>query len=421
MSQGKDLNGGGAQLSDFLAVSLLARVYPRAVVDQILTLEGVNSKRVRAFPALAGVYYCMGLSLYPEQSYEAVFTAISQGLAWGSTSGHSGSGVVKSAISKVRTKLGSAPLERLARQCCVPLAHIQRHPHAFFAGRRVVAIDGSTLELADERANVAAFGYPGSRTGQTAYPHARCAVLVECATHAVLSANIGPYNTSEWQVCQPLLKCLDPSMLCLADRGFNGFAAWQAARATGAQLLWRVAKDRQLPMIKRLGDGSYLSKIVPSKRKPIEPNNTKAFSQPSRDPTQAITVRVIEYELPNHAERYRLVTSLLDEIEAPGEQLAALYHQRWQVEAVFDELKTHLVNGRRVLRSKTPQLVRQEFYGWVLAHFAVRWLMHEAADHARLRQDELSFTAHVNLLKQSLPLSGAFPPRAKRKAPALVA
>ena len=280
------------QLTDFLSVRLLARVYPRSVIDRILTEHGVNSQRVRSFPALVGVYYCMGLSLYPEQSYEAVFAAVSQGLAWGSASGHSDARVVKSAISKLRTKLGAAPLEQLARICCVPLAQIERHPQAFFAGLRVVAIDGSTLELPDEPANAAAFGYPGSRTEQTAYPHARCAVLVECATHAVLGANIGAYGTSEWDICQPLLKHLNPSTLCLEDRGFNGCKRRQAARATGAQLLWRVAKDRQLPVIERLRDGSFLSKIVPSKRSLAGQTggDTQAVNIPSRDPSHAITV-----------------------------------------------------------------------------------------------------------------------------------
>ena len=415
MSQGKPLRADGAQLTDFLAVSLLARVYPTKIVDSILNEQGLSSKRVRSFPATAGVYYCMGLSLYPEQAYESVFQAVSQGLAWRSPGAHSGDGVVKSAISKVRTKLGSAPLEKLVQTCCQPLGRIDAHPQAFFAKRRIVALDGSTLELPDERANAQAFGYPGSRTGWAAYPHARCAILVECATHAVLAAELGPYNTPERELCLPLFKRLEPGMLCLADRGFNGFEVWQQALSSGADLLWRMAKDRQFPVVKLLSDGTYISQIRPSR------NRAKGDAKSMDKNTAPISIRVVEYELPNQPERYRLVTSLLDEHEAPGLELAALYHQRWQVEAVFDELKTHLNQNRRVLRSKTPALVRQEFFGWILAHYAVRWLMHEAADQAGILHAELSFIATVQLVKQSQPLSGAFPPSAVGEKTSVVA
>ena len=161
--------------------------------------------------------------------------------------------------------------------------------------------------------------------------------------------------------------------------------------ASGSDLLWRCAKNRQLPVHKALSEGSYLSALAATRRSPA------GVSRTIKDAAQGVVVRVIEYSLPGSEERYRLITSLLDEREAPALELAALYHQRWQVGAVFDELKTHLRQQRRVLRSKTPDLVRQEFYGWVLAHFAVRWLMHEVASQAQLGHDRLSFTAHVNL------------------------
>ncbi len=414
MSQGKTLGTSGARLADYLSASLLARVFPTSEVHAVLDQAGVNSQRVRAFPAVAGVYYCMGLSLYPEQAYESVFAAVAEGLAW-SAGAATPAPVAKSAISKLRTKLGYAPLQALVQRCCKPLADPVHHPQGFYAGRRIVAIDGSKFEVPDEAQNKVAFGYPGSRTGQSGYPQAQSAVLVECATHAILAANIGAYRVAEWEICQPLLGSLGPGMLCLADRGFNGFEQWQAARATGADLLWRCAKNRQLPVHKVLSDGSYLSALAATQR------NATGVSKTIKDAAQGVVMRVIEYSLPASQERYRLITSLLDEREAPALELAALYHQRWQVEAVFDELKTHLRQQRRTLRSKTPDLVRQEFYGWVLAHYAVRWLMHEVASRAQLGHERLSFTAHVNLLKRAQPRSGAFPPRATQKTPALVA
>lgn len=401
MARTKAVLGSGARLSDYLSAGLLARVYPVELIEEILNAHGVNSHRIRSLPAPVMAYYCMALSLYPEAAYEAVFAVIAQGLAW-TGAGAAIPTVAKSSLSAARSKLGVAPLKALHAQACVPLADPQRQPDAFYAGLRLVAIDGSNFELADEAANAQAFGYPGSRTGHACYPQAQCAVLVECATHAILGASLDTYRSAEWAVCEPLLEHMDASMLCMADRGFNGYRYWQAARATGAQLLWRCASNRQLPVVKALSDGSYLSVIYPDAK-------SKRIKQ------GGITLRVIEYALPGMPDalpRYRLLTTLLDPLQAPALELATLYQQRWQVEAVFDELKTTLAQRRRVLRSKTPEGVRQEFYGWVLAHYAVCWLMHQTCDAHRVKQRSLSFTGHVQLIRRTLPHSGAFPPSA---------
>lgn len=409
MARTKASLGEGARLSDFLSASLLARVFPADEVAACLDKYGRNSQRLRSFPAVAGVYYCMALSLYPEAAYEEVFAAVVQGLAW-SEGAAAPPSVTKSSISGLRSRIGSEPLAELMGRCCVPLADERIHPAAFYRGLRLVALDGSNFEVPDQADNVRAYGYPGSRTGHAGYPQAQCAVLVECATHAILDANIGAYRDSEWQVCAPLLRSLGPGMLCLADRGFNGFEHWRRARASGAHLLWRCMTKRQLPVKQALADGSYLSVIYPS-------------DAHKRRGEGGAPVRVVEYSLAGVADaqpRYRLLTSLSDPHQAPALELAALYHQRWQIEAVFDELKTHLRQSRRVFRSKTAELVRQEFYGWVLAHYAVRWLMHEASQRHRLRHDSLSFTRHVHLIRREQPRSGAFPPNAPPRKAALV-
>lgn len=411
--------GTGARLSDYLSASLLARIYPPQLIAEILDEAGCNSQRIRTLPAVSGVYFCIALSLYPEAAYEQVFAVVSQGLSW--MQGRDADvSIAKSSISEMRGKLGVVPLQKLIKRCCKPLADKKLHPDAFYAGYRLVAIDGSNMDVADEDDNINTFGYPGSRTGHAGYPQAQCAILVECASHAVFAANLGAYRASEWSICEPLLDSLDDSMLCLADRGFNGYKHWQVAMATGAQLLWRCASNRKLPVVKMLSDGSYLSAIYPS----------DTLSTKKRRATNAgITVRVIDYALPNaimtnasapQNPRYRLITTLLDDIKAPARELAALYHQRWEVEAVFDELKVHLRQNRRVLRSKTAALVRQEFYGWVLAHYAVRWLMHQAASEHRLRDRDLSFTANVALMRIAQPQSGAFPPSKAEKAKVVV-
>ncbi len=400
MARTKATLGSGARLSDYLSASLLAKVFPAARVHEALDAHGCNSQRIRRFPAVAGVYYTMALSLYPEAAYEEVFSVVAQGLAWAGGASQP-KPVSKSSISTLRTRTGSAPLRELIRACCFPMADPLRQPQAFYRGLRLMAIDGSRIELADEADVVQAFGRPGSRTGEAGYPQAQCVVLAECATHAITAAELGPYRGDEWELCQWLLGALEPGMLLLADRGFNGFKHWQQALATGAHLLWRATESRLLPVKQMLADGSYLSVIAPTGQ------GRRAAAE------QALPVRVIEYRLPGVADsapRYRLITSLLDPQEAPALELAALYHRRWQVEAVFDELKTHLRQGRRVLRSKTAELVRQEFYGWVLAHYAVRWLLHEGAARSGQADDDLSFIRHVHLLRREQPRSGAFPP-----------
>jgi Insertion element 4 transposase N-terminal/Transposase DDE domain len=408
MARTKATLGTGARLADYLSASLLARVIPAATINEVLDAHGRNTQRLRSFPAVVGVYYTVGLSLYPEAGYEEVFAAIAQGLAWAARAPEPAR-ISKVSISNARAKIGAAPLDDLVRRVCTPMAQPPLHPEAFYRGLRLVAIDGSNFELPDTADNVAAFGRPGSRTGVAGYPQAQCAVLVECTTHAIIGANLGPYRASEWSVCEPLLQHLGSGMLCLADRGFNGYEHWARAKATGAQLLWRCSDNRVLPKLVELSDGSYLSRIAPT---------GVSRAQAEQD---AITVRVIEYALPGlpgARPRYRLLSTLLDPNEAPALELAALYHQRWQVEEVFDELKTHLLKSRRVLRSKTAELVRQEFYGWVLAHRAVRWLLHEGATRQRRPHAELSFAGHVQLLRREQAPSGAFPPSQAQAAPA---
>lgn len=434
MARTKATLGVGVRLSDHLSASLLARVYPSALIEGILREHGVESKRCRTLPMLTMSYYCISLSLYPECAYEAVFEAMAEGLRWAQggrlrLGAGAATSVSKSSVSAARAKLGVAALKKLHQRACVALANPETQPEAFYAGLRLVAIDGSHFELPDEPDNVKAFGRPGSRTGVAAYPQAQCAALVECTTHAILAAEIGAYRDAEWNLCEPLLPHLNASMLCLADRGFSGVEQWQKARATGAHLLWRAKGNRILPVIKALPDGSYSSVIYPAR------DETGRVLRNHKNRTDGITVRVIEYSLPDSAlggnergnktgskvagkkraapvTRYRLITSLLDPAVAPALELAAVYHERWEIEAAFDELKTHLIERRRCFRSKTAAGVRQEFYGWVLAHYAVCWLMHHAASSQRVRTRSLSFTGNLRLIRLTQPLSGAFPPSA---------
>lgn len=222
-----------------------------------------------------------------------------------------------------------------------------------------MALDGSCLDVADEAANATFFGYPGAARGEAAFPQVRVLGLVECGTHAVVAARLAPYGRSEQSLAAELLPAqLTADMLVLADRNFYGFKLWQSACASGAKLAWRVKSNLRLPVQQALPDGSYLSTV---------------FDSADRAQCSGQTVRVIDYALQGLAtpgqDRYRLVTNLLDPQSAPALELAALYHERWEIEGVFDEFKTHLRGHSTVLRSKTPQLVQQELWGLLLAHF----------------------------------------------------
>ncbi len=253
-----------------------------------------------------------------------------------------------------------------------------------------MSLDGSTLDIADEPANEKAFGWPGSSRGTSAFPQIRFVSLVENGTHVLFGSQLAGYGTSE-------------IALCLADRNFFGYALWDQARATGADLLWRVKTQIRLPCEQRLPDGSYLSCIYPSEKD-------------RRHKTNGIKVRVVDYQLEGVEDSeplYRLVTTILDHEQAPATELAALYHERWEIETALDELKTHLRGADIVLRSRTPDLVRQELYGLMMAHFAIRGLMHEAALKADVDPDRLSFLHAVRVVRRKLGSFAAVPPSAQ--------
>jgi len=263
------------------------------------------------------------------------------------------------------------------------------------------------MDVADEQGNEEAFGRPGASRGSSAYPQFRFVSLVESGTHVLFGTRMGSYATGENTLATDVLGALDSGMLCLADRGFFGFEMWQQALATRAQLLWRCRKNMRFACEQRLADGSYLSRTYPSERD-------------RRQQSNSIPVRVIEYRLQGVADAepiYRLVTSVLDAQQAPAQELAALYHERWEIETALDELKTHLRGARIVLRSKTAELVRQEFYGLLMAHFAVRALMHEAALKANVDPDRLSFLHAVRVVRRKLPAFNAIPPSAEESVP----
>ena len=385
---------------------MITKTFPLTTVRSVLAASGKASLRQRDLPAHVVVYYVIALALYMQASYREVLRCLLEGLQWLLDPSAPYKVAGKSGISQARTRLGWEAMRQLHDTVVRPIA-VPTTRGAWYRQWRLVSLDGSALDVADETANAAAFGRPGSRRGGSADPQIRFVSLVENGTHVLFGSHMAGCETGEIPLARDVLTGLQPDMLCLADRQFFGFALWQQAGATGAALLWRIKKNIRLPCAKRLPDGSYLTAIYPS-------------DKDRRHRTNGVRVRVIEYRLagiPGAEPLYRLVTTILDPDQAPARELAALYHERWEIETALDELKTHLRGARIVLRSKTPDLVRQEFYGLILAHFAIRSLMHEAALHADEDPDRLSFLHAVRVVRRKLAAFGAFPPGAESGIP----
>jgi hypothetical protein len=389
----------GSRITDYISLGVVAKTFPVATVKSVLEATGRSSRRQRELPAHVVVYYVIALALYMQSSYREVLRGLLEGIQWllNPTARLKVTG--KSGISQARTRLGVEPVKQLHDQIVCPIA-TEATKGAWFRGWRVVSLDGSTLDVADEQVNDAAFGRPVAQRGQSAFPQIRFVSLVENGTHVLFGTQMAGYGTSEMTLAKGVLPRLGQGMLCLADRYFFSFELWQQARATGSELLWRIRKNLQLPCEQRLDDGSYLSRIYPSQ-------------QDRQRQRHGVVVRVIDYRLEGVAGAepiYRLVTTILDPDKAPAPELAALYHERWEIETAFDELKTHLRGARIVLRSKRPDLVRQEFYGLLMAHFAIRGLMHEAALKADEDPDRLSFVHAVRVIRRKLTSFAAIPP-----------
>ena len=215
---------------------------------------------------------------------------------------------------------------------------------------------------------------------------------------------MGKYRTDEITLARDVVPALRKGMLCLADRFFPGYKLWRTAAQTGADLLWRTRQNARLDVDRRLADGSYLSRIY-------------ASTSDRRNQRRGITVRAIDYRLKDVKDAepiYRLVTTILDPTQAPATELAALYHERWEIETALDELKTHLRGAQIVLRSKTPDLAKQEFWGLLMAHYAIRGLMHEAALKADVDPDRLSFLHSVRVVQRRMARYAAIPPSAEK-------
>ena len=390
----------GARLADYLAVGVLAWNCPLEKVRAVLVAHDAQSRRRRGLPHEVLVYFVMAIVLYAEVAYEEVLRLVLEGLRQVFGDADLRRVVVsKGAISQARGQVGAAPLRQLYEEQVRPEG-LAKMPGALFAGLRVMTLEASTLEMPDEAANAEYFGYPGASRGDFAFPRLRFVAMAECGTHTLCFANPGPCAVSETVLAGPVIDQADATMLVIADCGFFNHSFWQRAVASGAQLLFRAQANQRLPREAELADGSYLTTLY-------------ACDEDRRHRVNGSVVRVIEYFLdgiPEPEPSCRLITNWRDIEAAPAVELAALYHRRWTIEQSFDELKVHLAARDVILRSKRPELVKQEFYALLLAHAAIRRLMSQTAMSTDQAPGDLSFIRAVRVLKRHRLPAGATPP-----------
>lgn len=415
----------GPKLADVVSLGVLTSSIPRDVVDDAIADTGRRARRSDGkLPPHVMVYFTMALALFADDDYEEVAARLASTLdswgcwdhTWQPTSG---------GITQARQRLGFEPLEGVFEQVTRPVADPLTRD-AFLGGWRLMSIDGYEFDVPDTPANAEAFDRSANDKGGSAFPKARVVTISECGSHATVAAQIAGRNTGEQTLARRLYPRLEPDWLLIADRNFYNFPDWQTASSTGAQLLWRVRGTNgkgglSLPVLQRLSDGSYLSVVVKhgTRNAPARYRRIMQTAQAGDhlDADQAALVRVIEYTVPDRngsgdpPELIRLITTITDPTDATAKQLAQVYHQRWEHETGNAQIKTSLRGPGRVLRSKSPDLVRAEIYGYLLTHYAISALICAAATEADIDPDRVKFKRTVRIIRRSLAdPTASFPP-----------
>jgi hypothetical protein len=405
--------------ADQISLGVLASSVPRDVIDDAVAACGRSAKRSDGkLPPHVMVWFAMAMALFADDDYEEAAARLGGTLgSWGCWDDRWGA-PTSGGITRARERLGYEPLRDIFARVAVPAAD-QLTRGAFLGAWRLMSIDGFEWDAPDTPGNAAAFGYPGSGPERPAFPKVRVVTVSECGSHAVVDAEIGGIagkGAGEQSLARRLYRRLDEDWLLIADRNFYNWADWKAAAASGAALLWRVKADLTLPVLQILPDGSYLSVLVSPK---IRGKARQALIDAARagqdaDEDKAALVRVIEYEVPDRdgdgkGELIALITTITDPRGAPAPLLAQAYHERWEHETGNDQLKTHLRGPGRVLRSKSPDMVRQEIYGYLLTHYAISALICQAATEADIDPDRVKFTRTVRIVRRATG-PAAFPP-----------
>jgi len=411
---------------DQVSLGVLVNAVPRDLVDEAVAVCGVRERRSDGkLPAHVITYLTLALCLFPDDDYTEVATKVTGSLDRWNCWNAAWSVPTTSAITQARKRLGRRVFAELFERCCGPVAGrpgptaevaaLGTARGAFLRRWRLLGIDGFDVDLPDTTENAAEFGYAGSGDNRSAFPKARVVALAECGTHAFLAAEVDAYSVGEKTLAQRLYPRLRGDELLTADRGFYSWQAWDTAQATGAALLWRAPTQLDLPVVRVLSDGTYLSALIKPSIRGGRRERLLAAARAGQDLSDINTVpdafderglpvihlaRVIEYDVPDRVgngtgELIVLLTTILDSGGPDGaraDELAAAYHQRWEQETGNDQLKTHLRGPGRVLRSRLPDLVHQEIWAYLIVHHAISELTAKASAAADLDPDRISFT-----------------------------
>jgi hypothetical protein len=413
----------GGRLTDWVSLGVLASFVPRDAVDDAVAAAGKQARRSDGkLPPRVMVYFVMALALFADDDYEEVAARLTETLAaWGCWD-DSWSVPTSGGITQARQRLGYEPVKELFSEVAIPVAD-EETAGAFLGSWRLMAIDGFEWDAPDTPENAAAFGFAGTGAedaDRPAFPKVRVVTVSECASHVVAEVAMGAVagkGAGEQSLARTLYPRLDDGWLLIADRNFYCWADWCTAADTGAALLWRVKADLTLPVLDLLPDGSYSSVLVNPK---VRGKTRQALIEAARagqdlDEDQARYVRVIEYEVPDRdgdgkGELIALITTITEMTAAPAALLAEAYHQRWEHETGNAQLKTSLRGPGRVLRSKSPDMVRQEIYGYLLTHYAISALICRAATEAGIDPDRVKFKRTVRIVRRRAADPAAFPP-----------
>jgi hypothetical protein len=401
---------------DQVTFGVLVAAVSRDVIDGVVTAHGVGPKRSDGkLPAHVTAYLTMALCLFAEDDYEEVAAKVTGSLSrfgcWDAT----WSVPTASGITQARKRLGPKVMQDIFEGVAEPVATTFTRG-AWVRGWRVLAIDGFEVDVPDTEANAEQFAHSGANSLYTpAYPKARVVALAECGTHAFLAAEVDSSAVGERAMAQRLYPRLRPDELLTADRNFYSFTGWAHAAATGAALLWRAPTGLTLPVIHVLTDGTYVSALINPKYRGARRERVvqDARDGVDLDPEDGCLVRVIEYDVPDRSgsgDLVVLLTTILDPGDARADDLAAAYHQRWEEETAFDQLKTHLRGPGQILRSRLPDLVHQEIWAWLIAHYAIAVLIARAAEAADLDPDRISFIRVLRLVRRSVTGTADIPP-----------
>lgn len=370
---------------DLERVRALKRIVPKAAIRKALQQSRRRHGHCRKLSREFVVWFVIVMALFCRDNYRQVFR-------WLVPFRHARAG--RSTLCEARHSIGVAPLQWLA-QTVIELLGTPQMPQTFYAGMRLMAIDGFVVDLRDTPANERAFGRPGGGRSPGAFPQVRVVSLCEVGTHVLWRSLIKPLSRGEVPMARILLRFLEANMLLLWDRGFLSYDLLQRVLARQAHLLARIKSNVIVVPFQRLPDGSYLGRLY------------RSASDRRRD-RDGLVVRVIEYtfsdpDRPGAGQTHRLLTTLLSADEHPAPRLIVLYHERWEEELAIDEVKTHQRDQRLTLRSETPAGVVQELYGLLLAHYVVRKLMCEAAAGEAFAPRQLSFVNTLKILRCRLP------------------